>query len=212
MSITITAVKPSDDNEKVDLFFDDGSKLTLTAYDWYGLSVGHSEGEISDEDYELLVKCDELGRAKNKLLSLLGYAGNSEKGYAQKLKRYGFSDESIAAAIDFAVDKKLICDEDYAAFLAHELVEVKLYGPIRVKQEMFRHGIDAALGKAVTAQYDVPDADGLSVYDRNMYKTAVAKAKNTDLCDKGQREKLFAALNRAGYEYSRISKLKFRKK
>lgn len=212
MAREIISITVDEAGESVKLVFDGGDSLRLSAYDWYGLSFARKPGEVTDGQYDALVRIEECSRAKNKLLSLLSYSGNSRKGFAGKLKRYGFSEESITAALDFAEEKKLISDEAYAASLAYELVEVKRYGPIRVKSEMRRHGVPDDVAKETTVKYDEKDGRGLSIYDRNMYASALEKAKGLHLSDRATREKLFAALSRAGYELSRISKLRFIKK
>lgn len=212
MSKILSEIKLSDDEEVVRLTFDDGTKLRISSYDWYGLSFGRKKGEVSDAEFESLLRIEECSKAKYKLLSLLSYSGNSRKGFALKLKKYGFSEESIEYALDFAEEKKLINDAEYAEALAYELVEIKKYGPVRVKNEMYKHGVPDAIAKEMIAKYDIKDEKGLSVYDRNMYECAVSKAKGLNLSDKNVREKFLASLNRSGYEFSRLSKLKFTKK
>ncbi len=211
MAHEITEIKLSEDEESVSIYFSDGVKLRLSSYDFYGQSFARREGTISDAEFETLLRIEEASRAKNKLISLLSYSGNSRKGFSDKLKKYGFSEESIEYALDFAEQQKLISDENYASALAYELVEIKMYGPIRVKNEMFRHGVPSDITKAVMEKYSEKDERGHTIYDRNMVAQAKIKAKGRDLSDRAEREKLFAALNRLGYEFSRISKLRFTK-
>lgn len=209
---SIEEIKLSDDEQFVTLIIDDGKRIKMSTYDWYGIPFGHKTGPVEDSLYSQLLRLEECSKAKQKLLSLLSYSGNSRKGFGDKLKRYGFSEESIEYALDFAEEQKLIDDKEYAEALAYELVEVKLYGPMRVRQEMFRHGVEKEIGDNAIQKYFQRDPDGLCTFDRNMHKSAVAKARGLDLTDPKQREKLFAALNRAGYEFSRIAKLRFNKK
>lgn len=212
MSKEIIKTDLSDDGEYVTLKFSDAESIRLSSYEWYGLNFARKCGQISDSQYEMLTRLEECTRAKNKLLSLLSYSGNSRKGFETKLKRYGFSAEAIEYALDFAEDKKLINDESYAEALIYELVEIKKYGPIRVNAEAYRHGVAKNISEQIVAKYYEKDESGLCLFDRNMHEMAIAKAKSIDLSDKAGRDKLFAALNRLGYEFSRISKLKFNKK
>ena len=139
MSKQILDIKLSECGDFVYIKFTDGEYFKISSYDWYGLDFAKKKAEtVSDSQFSMLVMLDECSKAKNKLISLLSYSGNSKKGFAQKLKRYGFSEESINYALAFAEEKKLISDENYAEALIHELVNIKKYGPIRVKQEMYR--------------------------------------------------------------------------
>lgn len=212
MAKEIIKIDLSDDGEYVTLKFSDAENIRLSSYDWYGLSFGRKCGEISSSQYEMLSRLEECTKAKNKLLSLLSYSGNSRKGFETKLKRYGFSPESIEYALDFAEEKKLINDESYAEVLIYELAEVKKYGPVRIKAEAYRHGVSKEITEELILKYYEKDDSGLCTFDKNMYEMAVLKAKNLDLTEKTGRDKLFAALNRLGYEFSRISKLRFNKK
>lgn len=213
MSKQILDIKLSECGDFVYIKFTDGEYFKISSYDWYGLDFAKKKAEtVSDSQFSMLVMLDECSKAKNKLISLLSYSGNSKKGFAQKLKRYGFSEESINYALAFAEEKKLISDENYAEALIHELVNIKKYGPIRVKQEMYRHGISENLTNSMIEVYFEKDENGLSQFDKNMLDMAIIKSKKFDLNDKSSKEKLFASLNRLGYEYTRISKLRFNKK
>lgn len=212
MAKEIIKIDLSDDGENVTLKFSDKENVRLSSYDWYGLNFARKCGQISDTQYGMLLKLEECTRAKNKLLSLLSYSGNSRKGFETKLKRYGFSPESIEYALDFAEEKKLINDESYAEVLIYELAEVKKYGPVRIKAEALRHGVSKDITEELMLKYYEKDESGLCLFDKNMYEMALLKAKNLDLNDKAGKDKLFAALNRLGYEFSRISKLRFNKK
>lgn len=212
MAKEIIKIDLSDDGENVTLKFSDAENVKLSSYDWYGLNFARKCGQISNTQYGMLLRLEECTRAKNKLLSLLSYSGNSRKGFETKLKRYGFSPESIECALDFAEEKKLINDESYAEVLIYELAEVKKYGPVRIKAETYRHGVAKEICEELIGKYYEKDENGLCAFDRNMYEMALLKAKNLDLNDKAGKDKLFAALNRLGYEFSRISKLRFNKK
>ena len=78
--------------------------------------------------------------------------------------------------------------------------------------EAYRHGVSKSITEDIIEKYYEKDEKGLCLFDKNMYEAAIAKAKNLDLSDKAGRDKLCAALNRLGYEFSRISKLRFNKK
>ncbi len=212
MAKEIIKIDLSDDGESVTLKFSNAESIRLSSYDWYDLNFARKCGEVSDSQYDMLSRLEECTKAKNKLLSLLSYSGNSRQGFHKKLQRYGFSPESIEYALDFAEEKKLINDEGYAEALIYELAEIKKYGPVRIKAETFRHGVAKDITDELILKYYEKDEKGLCLFDMNMYEMAVLKAKNLDLSDKAGKDKLFAALNRLGYEYSRISKLRFNKK
>ena len=59
MAKEIIKIDLSDDGENVTLKFSDGESVRLSSYDWYGLKFGRKCGEISDSEYEMLMRLEE---------------------------------------------------------------------------------------------------------------------------------------------------------
>ena len=81
-----------------------------------------------------------LEEAKEKALNLLEFRAHSRKELFDKLRR--FTDVYTAnEALDLLEEAGLINDGEYAYQCAHDLMELRFFGPNRVKQELSRRGI-----------------------------------------------------------------------
>lgn len=132
-------------------------------------------------------------RAMSKAYNLLSYGDMSRARLIEKLKHRGFDEDVAALCADRLCMSGYIDDKRYAAALADSYARVKLYGPLRIYRELIRHGIDSADAKAVT--------DGLCVDWYQNARTLAEGRYKCDVHDIKQRQKLIAALMRAGYDY-----------
>lgn len=81
-----------------------------------------------------------LEEAKEKALNLLEFRAHSRKEIFDKLCR--FTDVHTAnEALDLLEETGLINDGEYAYQCAHDFMELRFFGPNRVKQELSRRGI-----------------------------------------------------------------------
>ncbi len=81
-----------------------------------------------------------LEEAKEKALNLLEFRAHSRKELFEKLRR--FTDVHTAnEALDLLEEAGLINDGEYAYQCAHDFMELRFFGPNRVKQELSRRGI-----------------------------------------------------------------------
>ena len=81
-----------------------------------------------------------LEEAKEKALNLLEFRAHSRRELFDKLRR--FTDAHTAnEALDLLEKAGLINDSEYAYQCAHDLMELRFFGPNRVKQELSRRGI-----------------------------------------------------------------------
>ncbi len=81
-----------------------------------------------------------LEEAKEKALNLLEFRAHSRKELFDKLRR--FTDVHTAnEALDLLEEAGLINDGEYAYQCAHDFMELRFFGPNRVKQELSRRGI-----------------------------------------------------------------------
>ena len=80
-------------------------------------------------------------QTKEKALNLLEYRAHSRRELFDKLKRFANID-TVNEVLDMLEDSGLIDDRAYAFQYAHDLMEMKLLGPQRLKMELSRKGID----------------------------------------------------------------------
>lgn len=153
---------------------------------------------LTDEELHGLIQASDAQRAKEKALYLLEHRSHSKKELTDKIARTAASRQAAQAAADRMEELGLVNDRDYAARYARELFVRKRYGPMRVKQELKRKGIEQGLIEELLAQYDDEDA-ALENMRALLQKKYPAWAR-----EERERRRAFAALQRLGYPYGEI--------
>lgn len=152
------------------------------------ISVGKS---LTEEELEEIKAASDLRRAKEKAFSLLNYRDHSKKELFDKIKRTS-SEEAAEAALDRMEELGYINDQSYALRLASDMFNLKLYGPVKVKYELSRRGINNEYIEE--ALQNAPDMR------ENIRKLLDGKLKKY----LGDRKKLNAKLYALGYYYDDI--------
>ena len=123
-----------------------------------------------------------LEEAKEKALNLLEFRAHSRKELFDKLRR--FTDVHTAdEAIDLLEEAGLINDEEYAYQCAHDLMELRFFGPNRVKQELSRRGISPeAVEEAIfrTEEETCAPEERLRYLIERKYKNSLGDEKNIE--------------------------------
>ena len=137
-------------------------------------------------------------QTKEKALNLLEYRAHSRRELFDKLKR--FADIHIVnEVLDMLEDGGLLDDEAYAFQYAHDLMEMKLFGPSRLKMELARKGIDEE-----TAEQAIWAAEEeIGSPEERLEHLIEIKYKNM-LSDEKNRAKTINSLFRLGYGYDMI--------
>ena len=95
---------------------------------------------IDMERCEEILRCMKLYSAIKKGICLLGFARNTARALAHKLKVKGYPDDIAEEAVAYLKEKGYIRERDEAALLAEHLARHKLYGKNRIRKEMFAKG------------------------------------------------------------------------
>ena len=137
-------------------------------------------------------------QTKEKALNLLEYRAHSRKELFDKLKRFA-EISSVNEVLDMLEEGGLLDDEAYAFQYAHDLMEMKLFGPARLKIELSRKGIDEE-----TAQRAIWAAEEeIGFAEERLERLIEIKYKNM-LSDEKNRAKTINSLFRLGYGYDMI--------
>lgn len=137
-------------------------------------------------------------QTKEKALNLLEYRAHSRKELFDKLKRFA-EISSVNEVLDMLEEGGLLDDEAYAFQYAHDLMEMKLLGPARLKIELSRKGIDEE-----TAQRAIRAAEEeIGFAEERLERLIEIKYKNM-LSDEKNRAKTINSLFRLGYGYDMI--------
>ena len=137
-------------------------------------------------------------QTKEKALNLLEYRAHSRRELFDKLKR--FSDiDTVNEVLDMLEDGGLIDDEAYAFQYAHDLMEMKLLCPARLKMELAKRGIkDEMAEEAIyAAEAEIGDAE------ERLLRIIELRYKNL-LSDEKNCKKVINSLFRLGYGYDII--------
>ena len=157
--------------------------------------------QISDEELHQLILDSDARRAKEKALYLLEHRNHSKRELTEKIARTAASWEAAEAAAGQMEELGLVDDQAYARDRAREMFLRKRWGPLRVKQELRRKGIDGELIEELLEEYRQRDEGGLVA--ENVRAVLETKYSGWREHEK-QRRRAFAALQRRGYSYEEI--------
>ena len=137
-------------------------------------------------------------QTKEKALNLLEYRAHSRRELFDKLKLFAATD-TVNEVLYMLEEGGLIDDEAFAFQYAHDLIELKLFGPQRLKIELARKGIDPEIAEAaiLTAEEEIgPSEERLLRLIEIKYKNMLSDEKNS--------AKTINSLFRLGYGYDMI--------
>ncbi len=189
--MTVTALRQtSPDGLTVCLSGGEEIRATLNVVTDLRLYVGC---ELEEEALRKLREASSLALTKKRALELLSGRPMSAKELYDKLLRKGETEEHAAAAVRWLSDNRLLDDESYAAAVVRHYA-AKGYGAGRLRQELYRRGIDRELWDAALEE----KPDGQETIDR------LIAARLRDPSDRDQVRKVSAALYRRGYSWEEI--------
>lgn len=137
---------------------------------------------------------------REKALNLLEYRAHSRYELLQKLRRFTDA-ETASTVLDELQEVGLIDDGAFAVQFAHDLMEAKLLGPIRLRQELGRRGIDDETAEDAVWQAETELGGAESRLER-----LISMKYKDDLADEKNRRRVVNALFRLGYGYDMIKK------
>jgi regulatory protein len=87
----------------------------------------------------------ERALAMARALNYLGYRARSEKEVRDRLRRYGYGEETVGSVVARLKELGYLDDEDFARLVARE--KARGYGPRRVSAELRKSGVGADLAR-----------------------------------------------------------------
>ena len=179
--------------EKYTITLADAKRLGL-----YGLSEEDYPVEFGDDGLiEFL--CQKL-RAIKYASYLLQFSDKSEKRLSAKMREKEYTDEVIDEALAVMRASGIICDENLCLKKYISIAKSKLYGPIRIKSELFAKGFTAE---------DIKNAEGCADIDFSELCSEMCEkllsSGRINLSDRNERDKFKAKLIRYGYGFETVS-------
>ena len=150
MDIVITKIRPSHSGEEVELHIilregvvrdEEVFLIAPQFYEQFHLPLW-TEDQISIDKntYERLEYGHGLTDAIRKGLNLVAFSENSGKTLYGKLLKRGVPAQHAAEAVAYLKDHGFINEDRQAQMLAEDLATKRLYGPRRIRQELYAKG------------------------------------------------------------------------
>jgi regulatory protein len=102
------------------------------------------------EELEAARVAGERALAMNRALHFLGYRARSRREVSDRLRRYGYAEETVGAVIGRLEELGYLDDEEFARTVVRE--KARRYGPRRVSADLRRSGVDAELAQDVVEE------------------------------------------------------------
>ena len=118
----------------------------------------------------------------------------TKKELINKLVQREYDRDVAEEAVEYLEELDYINEADYARRYIHDAIRIKKHGIVRIKNDLFQKGIDRNIIDEVLVDTDV---DCTKVIDELIQ----IRAKNLDLSDEKQFNKLVAFLVRRGFRY-----------
>ncbi|MBE6680967.1 MAG: regulatory protein RecX [Ruminococcaceae bacterium] len=178
-------------------------KHTLTRADAIRLGLY----DLSEDDFPVEFADDELIEFLAKKLKAIKYAtyllqfsDKSEKVLRRKMQEKDYSNEVIDEALSVMRSSGIISDENLCLKKYVSIANSKLYGPHRIKNELFSKGFSSE---------DIKNAENLA--DIDFYELCkelcnkLLSSSRINLSDRQERDKFKAKLSRYGYGFDEIN-------
>lgn len=198
----ITKIEQQKNEQRVSLYLDDEFFIGINKEIVYTLMLREGQ-EIEKERLEKIIAEEQYLKAKSKALNLLHFSSRTEKEMRERLKKNEYPEEAIERVMIFLKEYKFIDDAELTKHMVKSKSIGKKYGKKRIKQDLYRKGIDINLIEN-TMEEEIDEA----IEYENALSLAEKKMKNIKDTDKRKiYEKLGRYLAYRGYEYDLIRKV-----
>ena len=127
-------------DDRVNIYVDE--KFFMAIYKELVFTFNLKKGqEIDPNNLKSILDNEMYMKAKNKALSILSKASQSEKQIRQKLSS-DYEEDTIDMVIEFLQKYKFVDDEDLASRIVNTNVNLNKYGKNKIKQNLYNKGID----------------------------------------------------------------------
>lgn len=154
--------------------------------------LGVQIGEITPERAEALLEAGRLCGAIRRGIAMLGYADHSARRLIYKLTAKGVDRETAEAAVAYLSEKGYVRQESAAARRVRQGLD-KGWGERRIGEDLLAHGFSRDVVEEALAELsDVDWVEACAAAIRKRYREIPS--------DRGELQKLMAAMMRMGYD------------
>ena len=132
----------------------------------------------------------ERALAMNRALHFLGYRARSRREVRDRLRRYGYGQETVEGVVGRLVELGYLDDKEFARTATRE--KARRYGPRRVSADLRRSGVDAELAQ------NVVDEEFAGRSELEEARSAAARRYNRGGSD-AEARRVYGFLVRRGY-------------
>lgn len=193
MTMRIKSIQQTRNPEKLDLMFDDGSKLRVMATVVPDLGL-YASMEVDAALLERILQTHEKAQTRLRAVRIVAAANVSQRELQRRLIQKGQKPEDAAEAAQWLEALGALDDEKTARLLVQRGA-AKGYGRARIRQELQQKGIPKALWEQALAE--MPEPDG--AIDRFLQQKLRGSWP-----DEKTRKKVTDALYRRGHRWSDI--------
>lgn len=179
---------------KIHLLLDDEYKVTTDENFWLDNFIPDGT-DISDEEWEELLVGINYKKALNKCGDFLSRRDHSVRELRKKLLRT-VDAKSADMAINRYLEAGYLDDERFCSSLIDYLFKVKKYSVSHIKQECFKRGVDREIVDRLLENYEIDNVETIVGLLNTKYSSKLEQ--------EGGKQKVFAALQRKGFNYSDI--------
>ena len=134
----------------------------------------------------------ERALAMNRALHFLGYRARSRREVRDRLRRYGYGQETVEGVVGRLVELGYLDDKEFARTATRE--KARRYGPRRVSADLRRSGVDAELAQ------NVVDEEFAGRSELEEARSAAARRYNRGGSDaEAEARRVYGFLVRRGY-------------
>ncbi|MCY4526580.1 MAG: RecX family transcriptional regulator [Anaerolineaceae bacterium] len=187
---TITALQVDKrKRDRVNVFLDGARAFSLASTLAAGLGAGQP---LDDAAIARLQQEDEVARAVDQAVRFLGYRPRSVAEAGRNLRRKGFTDGAISAALERMTQQGWLDDLAFARFWVEERLRFRPMGRRALAYELRQKGVEAEIIDTALA-----DVDSLDAARRAARKSLRRRRGETQ---EKLRRKLWDSLQRRGFE------------
>ena len=187
-------------DDRVNIYVDE--KFFMAIYKELVFTFNLKKGqEIDPNNLKNILDNEMYMKAKNKALSILSKASQSEKQIRQKLSS-DYEEDTIEKVIEFLQKYKFVDDEDLASRIVNTNVNLNKYGKNKIKQNLYNKGIDKNIIESAIDEKDIDKEFENALY---LGKKRYDRLKNED--PRKAYQKIGNHLAYKGFNYDIIKKV-----
>lgn len=161
----------------------------------------HAGRTLTAEAWETIVGDDRVEKAKARALDYLAHKPRTEAEVRRKLRRKDYATPIVDSVIARLHELNYLDDARYAEQYVERRFASKGYGPVRIRQELYKRGLDRSLAETAVDDFFTDDR-ALDAAREKAEKRWPRIAREDD--PRKRRDKLYRYLKRRGYTYDTI--------